>query len=265
MGTGIFEQIKKQNSFSQEYWSARDLAKVLEYSEYRFFVPVLEKAKIACKQSRQLVSDHFVDVHDMIELAKWAKRQVEDVQLSRYACYLIIQNADPRKEVVALGQTYFAIQTRKSEVNEQFLADKDRLLLRDELTFRNKKLFKTAKQSWVQDYAQFNDYGYLWLYGMRKKNIAEKKGVDAKENILDYMEGEELGANIFRVTQANAKIKKENIIGQERASKAHYTVGKEVRSAIKKIWGTMPENLPFKEHIKKVKNRLKQQEKLGKQ
>jgi DNA-damage-inducible protein D len=147
MNTTIFEQIKKLNEHYQEFWSARELAKVLEYDSFRNFLVVVEKAKIACKQSSQQLTDHFVDANNMIELAKSAKRQVEDIQLSRYACYLIIQNADPRKEIVALGQTYFAIQTRRQEVNEQFLADKDRLLLRDELTFRNKKLFSTAKKS----------------------------------------------------------------------------------------------------------------------
>lgn len=259
-----FEQIKKINEFWQEFRSARELAKVLEYGDYRNFLTVLEKARIACKQSHQAVNDHFVDVNDMIKLAKWAKRQVEDVQLSRYACYLIIQNADSRKEIVALGQTYFAIQTRRQEVADDFLEDRKRVVMRDELTYRNKKLFKTAKKSWVQDYANFYDYGYLGLYGMRKHQIAEKKGLKNKDNILDYMDGEELGANIFRATQADAKIKRESIIGQEKASKAHYEVGKEVRTAIKKIGGTMPEELPIKENIKGVKKRINQQGKYGK-
>jgi len=258
MDQKTFENIKKINEHWQEYWSARDLYKILEYSEYRFFLPVIEKAKIACKKSWQEVSDHFEDVHDMIEIWKWAQRKIDNILLSRYACYLLIQNADPNKEIVALGQTYFTIQTRKQEVSQQHLEDQKRIHLRSEMSQHNKQLFKTAKEAWVYDYANFYDYGYLGLYGLRKKQIIEKKWLTTKDNILDHMNSEELAANLFRATQAEAKIKRENIQWQDKASKAHYDVWTTIRKTIKDLWGTMPENIPSVEHIKNAKKRLKE-------
>lgn len=257
MDTQIFEKVKKINEYGQEYRSARDLWKVLEYSEYRFFIPVIEKAKIACKNSLQKVSDHFEDVLEMIEIWKWWKRKIENIKLSRYACYLIIQNADPSKEIVALWQSYFAIQTRKQEIYQQHIEDQKRIQFRDEVSQHNKKLFETAKEAGVYDYANFYDYGYLGLYGMRKKQIIEKKWLQTKDNIFDYMDSEELAANLFRATQAEAKIKRENIKWQKKSSKAHYDVGTKIRQTIKELGWTMPEDIPAVEHIKFAKKRLK--------
>ncbi|MFA6089856.1 MAG: DNA damage-inducible protein D [Candidatus Woesearchaeota archaeon] len=258
MSNNIFEQIKHVNEYGQEYWSGRELSKVLEYSEYRFFVHVIEKAKISCKNSKQKITDHFDDVLDMVEIGSGATRSLQNYKLSRYACYLIIQNADPTKEIVALGQTYFAIQTRKQEINEQFMEDKKRVLLRDELTNRNKVLAKTAKASGVTKFGVFQDYGYMGLYGgLRQKDIHVKKKLKSNEKILDHMGAEELAANLFRSTQAEAKLRRENIVGEQKANKTHFEIGKKVRSTIKELGGEMPENLPKVEHIKNVKKRNK--------
>jgi DNA-damage-inducible protein D len=257
MDAQIFEKAKKLNEYGQEYRSARDLRKILWYSEYRFFVPVIEKAKKACENSHQAINDHFEEVHDKVEIWSGAQRKISDILLSRYACYLIIQNADPTKEIVALWQTYFAIQTRKQEIGQQHLEDQKRVHLRDEVTHHNKRLFTTAKDAGVTDYANFYDYGYFWLYGMRKREIISKKWLHQKDNILDHMDSEELAANLFRATQAEAKIKREWLQGQQQASNAHYEVGKKIRTTIKELWGTMPEDIPAVEDIKHARKRLK--------
>lgn len=260
MDQHIFEKIKKINEHGQEYWQARELARTLWYVDFSNFAHVIKNAKVACEKSKQPVSDHFSDFTEMVQIWSWAKRGFPSWKLSRYACYLIIQNADPSKKAVALGQTYFALQTRKQEIQQQFLEDQKRVHLRDEVTHHNKKLFSTARWAGVKDYANFYDYGYLGLYGMRKKQIIQKKWLQGKDNILDHMNSEELAANLFRATQAEAKIKREGIRWQEQASKAHYAVGQKIRKTIKELGGTMPEDIPAVENIKHARKRLQEME-----
>jgi len=254
----VFEEIKRTNEYQSEYWSARKLAKALEYSEYRHFQPVIEKAKEACKNSGQSVKDHFEDVLDMIEIGKTASREVKDVRLSRYACYLVVQNSDPSKEIVALGQTYFAIQTRKQEVQEQLIEDQKRLFLRGEVTTHNKHLAETASRAGVKNYAVFTNYGYMGLYGGRKvQDIHKQKRLKKSQKILDHMGSEELAANLFRATQTDAKIKREEIQGEARANQAHFNVGKKVRQTIGELGGTMPEKLPTPDGVGSAMTRVK--------
>ena len=258
----IFEQIKRLDENNNEYWTARDLSKVLEYSEYRHFKAVIDRAKDACKNSGYAVSDHFEDVLDMIELGKGAKRGIEDVKLSRYACYLIVQNADPGKEIVALGQTYFAVQTRLHEIQQmqayQKLTSEDdkRIFLRKEMAEHNKHLAEAAKGAGViepVDYAIFQNHGYMGLYGgLDAKGIHKRKGLKKSENILDHMGSTKLAANLFRATQTEEKLKRENIKGKQKANQTHFNVGKKVRKTIEELGGTMPENLPVSESIKKI-------------
>lgn len=253
-----FEQIKKISEHWHEYWSARELYKVLEYTEYRKFIPVIEKAKVACKNSYQLVNDHFAHSGDMVLIGSGAGREINDYKLSRYACYLIVQNSDPSKRIVALGQSYFAIQTRKQEINQYYFDAQKRIYLRDEISHRNKTLAKTAKSVGVGNYAEFADYGYMGLYGwMRSKDIHTHKKLTPKQKILDHMDSEELAANLFRATQADAKLKRESVRGQYQANKTHFEVGKKVRKTIKELWGTMPEKLPTVTSIKETKKKLK--------
>lgn len=259
MTQNIFEEIKHINEYRNEYWKAREFYKVLEYTEYNKFIPAINRAKEACKNSKQSVEDHFAQVSEMVEIWSWAKREVEDIQLSRYACYLIIQNADSSKETVALWQTYFAIQTRKQEISEQLLEDSKRKYLRDEMSKHNVSLAETADKAWVKYYWVFTNYWYMGLYNwLNATGIHKKKWLKKSEKILDHMSSEELAANLFRATQAEAKLKREKIKGQDKANQAHYDVGKEVRQTIKKLWGTMPEELPATESIKKAEKRLKQ-------
>lgn len=257
MWNNIFEEIKHVNEFWNEYWSAREFFKVLEYSEYSKFLPVIEKAKISCKNSKQSVENHFAHISEMVEIWSWALREIENIHLSRYACYLIIQNADPSKEVVALWQTYFAIQTRKQEISEQYLEDSKRKELRDEMSKHNKSLAETAEKAGVKMYWTFTNYWYMWLYNwLDASGIHKKKWLKKSEKILDHMWSEELAANLFRATQAEAKLKREWIYWESKANKAHFEVWKEVRETIKKLWGTMPEELPISDSIKKVGKRL---------
>lgn len=260
-GEPIFEQIKKVNEIGQEYWSARELFTTLEYIKWDKFLNVIEKAKEACKNSGQEPADHFPRVEKLINLPKGAKRDIGDIHLSRYACYLIIQNADPSKEVVALGQTYFAIQTRKQEVLEQAFEqlgseDDKRLFLRREMAEHNKKLADAAKDAGVikpWEYAVFQNHGYMGLYnGLGAKEIQAKKGLKKSQNILDHMGSTELAANLFRATQTEDKLRRENIKGKDKANRTHYEVGKKVRETIKELGGTMPEHLPTEESIKKI-------------
>lgn len=261
----VFEQIKRIDDYGNEYWSARDLSKVLEYSEYRHFLPVIERAKEACKNSKQNIFDHFEDILDMIDLGKGAQREVESVRLSRYACYLIVQNASPEKEVVALGQTYFAVQTRLREIQQMesytklSSEEEKRLFLRKEMASHNKQLADAARDAGVidpVDYAIFQNFGYKGLYGgLDAKGIHSKKGLKKSESILDHMGSTELAANLFRATQAEEKLKRENIKGKQKANQAHFEVGKKVRQTIQELGGTMPEDLPKAESIKKIEKK----------
>ena len=255
----IFEQIKKINEYGQEFWSARDLYKLLGYSEYGKFLPAIERAKEACKNSSQNIDDHIAHVSDMVVIGSGAERTVPDYKLSRYACYLIAQNGDPRKQEIAIAQTYFAIQTRRQEIQDQLIEDNKRVYLRDEMKTHNKQLAQIAKQVGVINYANFQDYGYMGLYGgLRQKDIHAKKRLKKNDAILDHMGSEELAANLFRATQAEAKLRRENTYGQDKANQAHHDVGKKVRQTIRELGGTMPEQLPTLENIKESKKRIKQ-------
>ena len=262
--SSLFEQIKQIDENGNEFWSARDLSKALEYSEYRHFLPVIDRAKEACVNSNQQVIHHFEDILEMISLGKTARRKVESVKLSRYACYLIVQNADPSKEVVALGQTYFAVQTRLQEIskmdeyNSLSSEDEKRLFLRNEMAKHNAQLAAAAKDAGVVepiDYAIFQNHGYKGLYGgLDAKAIHKKKGLKKSQQILDHMGSTELAANLFRATQTEEKLKRENIKGKFKANKTHHEVGKKVRKTIKELGGTMPEDLPTADSIKKIEN-----------
>lgn len=256
-----FENIKHINEYHQEYRKARELAKALEYKDFGNFENVITKAKAACKNSGNSISEHFGDITEMIEVGLWSQRNFPSYALSRYACYLIVQNADPSKEIVALGQNYFAVQTRRQELQDQNLEDSKRIYLRQEMKTHNKKLMSTAKEAGVNNYADFNDAGYIGLYGIRVKQIHEVKWLQKKDNLLDHMWSEELAANLFRATQTQSKIKREWIKWQDKASLTHFEVGKKVRKTIQEIGGTMPEKLPIVEDIKKVEKRKKSESK----
>lgn len=250
----LFESIRHINEYDEEFWYARELQMVLEYKEWRNFLKVIEKAKAACSGSENEVSDHFVDVNKMVNIGSGAERELEDMALSRYACYLIVQNGDSRKKVIALGQSYFAVKTRQQELIENFEnldEDKKRLAIRQEMIEHNKMLVAAAKDAGVEtskDYAIFQNYGYKGLYGgLGAKEIHARKGLKKNQKILDHMGYEELAANLFRATQAEAKLRRENIQGKANANQAHYDVGKEVRNTIERLGGTMPEDLPTPE------------------
>ena len=261
-----FESIKHIDENGAEFWYARELQVALEYTEWRNFEKSVKRAKEACSASGFVETDHFVDVNKMIDLAKGAQREIADIKLSRYACYLIVMNGDPRKEVIALGQTYFAVKTRQQEIADnvaQLSEDDKRLAIRDEVTIRNKFLASSAKAAGVvtpADYAVFQNRGYQGLYnGLGMKDIHKRKGLKKNEQILDHMGATELAANLFRITQTDDKLRRENIKGKEKANETHYAVGKKVRQTIAELGGTMPENLPTPEKSAKVlkKERLK--------
>lgn len=248
-----FEGIRQINDTGNEFWSARQLAKVLEYSEYRHFLPVIGKAREACQNSQHTVADHFEDVLDMVEIGSGAQRKVEDVRLSRYACYLIVQNGDPSKPVIANGQTYFALQTRRQELEDsakfaQLSEDEKRLAIRNELAEHNKYLAAAAKDAGVEtplDYAIFQDHGYKGLYGgLGAKDIHSRKGLLKSQKILDHMGSTELAANLFRATQAEEKLRRDQVQGKRQANQTHFEVGQKVRQTIQELGGTMPEALP---------------------
>jgi DNA-damage-inducible protein D len=266
-----FETIRHFGEDGEEFWLGRQLADVLDYSQYRHFLPVIERAKEACHNSGQSVENHIEDVLTMVDIGSGAKREVPDVRLSRYACYLIVQNGDPSKPVIANGQTYFALQTRRRELedNEKFARlseDEKRLAIRNELAEHNKNLAAAAKDAGVEsglDYAIFQDHGYKGLYGgMGAKDIHARKGLKKSQKILDHMGSTELAANLFRATQAEEKLKRDNIHGKQRANQAHYEVGQKVRQTIKELGGTMPEALPTPEQsVKQIKSAKKKLEK----
>lgn len=250
----LFESIRHVNEYGQEFWYAREMQMALEYKEWRNFKKVIDKAIIACNNSDNSADDHFVEVNKTIKMPKNAEKLIEDYELSRYACYLIVQNSDPRKKVIALGQSYFAVKTRQQELIENYDKlndDQKRLAIRHEMIEHNKLLVAAAKDAGVEssiDYAIFQNYGYMGLYGgLKAQDIKRKKGLTKNQNILDHMGYEELAANLFRATQAEAKLRRENIQGKDNANQAHYTVGKEVRDTIKRLGGTLPEDLPTPE------------------
>lgn len=246
-----FESIKHINEYGEEYWLARELQLVLEYVQWRNFAEAVERAKLACKNSGFSIEDHFADVSKTIEMPKGAHKDIPDYMLSRYACYLIVMNGDPRKEVIAIGQTYFAVKTRQQELidnYEQLSEDQKRLAIRNEMIAHNKSLAEAAQIAGVvdpRDYAIFQNKGYQGLYGgLGAKEIHARKGLKKSQKILDHMGSTELAANLFRATQTDEKLRRENIQGKQAAYDTHYQVGKKVRQTIKELGGTMPEDLP---------------------
>ena len=264
-----FESIKRVDDNGIEYWSSRDLWKVLGYTEYRHFLPVIEKAKIACQNSSQPISDHFEDILEMVVIGSGAERPLDSIKLSRYACYLTVQNADPNKTIVAQAQTYFASQTRIAEIqqmdayNRLSSEDEKRLFLRNELAKHNSQLADAAKGAGViepRDYAIFQNHGYMGLYGgLGAKEIHERKNLKKSQKILDHMGSTELAANLFRATQTEEKLRRDHIVGKTKANRTHYEVGAKVRQTIKELGGTMPENLPVVESIKTIETKKKKQ------
>lgn len=263
--TATFESIKKIDENGVEYWLSRDLAKILEYADYRNFITVINKAKEACSNSGNDVLDHFGDITEMVTIGSGAQRPIDTIKLTRYACYLTVQNADPSKTIVAQAQTYFAIQTRIAEVqqmeeyNRLSSEEEKRLFLREEMAKHNSQLADAAKDAGViesYDYAIFQNYGYQGLYGgLGAKEIHARKGLKKSQKILDHMGSTELAANLFRATQTEEKLRRENIKGKMKANKTHYDVGKKVRQTIKELGGTMPEDLPVAESIKSVETK----------
>lgn len=257
-----FESAKQHTEEGGEFWYARDLKDLLEYGEWRNFLNVVEKAKESCQNAKNNIGEHFVDVNKLIVAGKGAKRNIDDIMLSRYACYLIVQNGDPRKEIIALGQTYFAVKTRERENDEAFIEDEKRFAIRNELRHHNKSLAEAAHMSGVEtpkDHAIFQNKGYQGLYkGLGVKDIHKRKGLDKNHKILDHMGSTELAANLFRATQTDEKLRRENIQGKENANKTHHEVGKKVRETIEELGGTMPENLKLPDKsIKEIEEKHK--------
>lgn len=250
--TKNFEGIKKINQEGYEYWEARELMPLLGYLKWQNAEEVISRAINACINSKQAVKNHFTDASKMVAIGSNTARKVKNWELSRYACYLIAQNGDPRKQEIATAQTYFAIQTRKQELFEQLSYQQKRLLIREDVRKQNKKLFSTARKAGVNNFGRFNNYGYLGLYGLSVKEIKEKKKIGS-DDILDRAGATELAANLFRITQTDDKIVKNKIIGEQPANETHFIVGRKVRKAINDIGGTMPEKLAPEEHVKKLK------------
>ena len=246
-----FDSIKHYTEDGVEYWLARELQRVLEYNDYRNFELTIYKAQEACNNSGIEISDHFGETTEMVQIGSGATRSVRSYRLSRYACYLIVMNGDPQKEIIALGQTYFAVKTRQQELvdnYDQLNEDQKRVAVRGEMKKHNKSLAEAAQQAGVEtpiDFAIFQNKGYQGLYGgLGKREIAVKKGLKPSSDILDHMGSTELAANLFRATQTDEKLRRENIKGKEAANRTHYEVGRKVRQTIKELGGTMPEDLP---------------------
>ena len=262
----IFEEIKHIDENGREYWVARELQQALDYSQWRRFENVIDKAKETCINSNNNVSDHFVNVGKMVN-AGVSIKEITDYKLSRYACYLIAQNGDSRKKVISLAQTYFAVQTRKQEIIDKYYSDlpedKKRLIIRKQIRNGNYSLNRTAVNSGVTDLARFHNSGYKGLYnGETADEIAKRKGLRYREDILDNMCSEELAANIFRISQTDAKLKRENINSDLKSNIIHYEVGKKVRDTIKELGGTMPENMPTpKKSIKEIEKSYQKKKK----
>lgn len=247
-----FENIKKIDDNGVEYWEAREFMPLLGYKVWQKSEYVIERAAQACLNSGESVKNHFTRAVKMVAIGSNTIREVKNWKLDRYACYLIAQNGDPYKKEIAEAQTYFAIQTRRQELYEQMSANQKRLYIRNEVSTENKKLFSTAKKAGVTNFGSFNDAGYLGLYNMHLSVIEKKKKIK-KGELLDRAGTTELAANLFRITQTDDKIHKDNIRGQDQLSYTHFAVGKKVRKTIKDIGGAMPENLPAESNIKKIK------------
>ncbi|HAW2272077.1 TPA: DNA damage-inducible protein D [Escherichia coli] len=266
-----FEEIRHYGTEGQEFWSARELAPLLDYRDWRNFQKVLARATQACEASNQAASDHFVETTKMVVLGSGAQRELEDVHLSRYACYLVVQNGDPAKPVIAAGQTYFAIQTRRQELADdeafrQLREDEKRLFLRNELKEHNKQLVEAAQQAGgatAIDFAIFQNHGYRGLYGgLDQKAIHQRKGLKKNQKILDHMGSTELAANLFRATQTEEKLKRDGMNSKQQANTTHFDVGRKVRQTIQELGGTMPEELPTPQvSIKQLENSVKITEK----
>ncbi len=262
----IFEKLKHVNEYGQEFWYARELQSALEYLQWRRFSDAIERAKTACEKSGHRMQDHFADVGKMVRLGSGAKREIEDIALSRYACYLIVMNGDSRKEIIALGQTYFAVKTRQQELIEDYdrlTEEQKRLAIRNEMKRHNSALANAAQEAGVEqpiDFAIFQNYGYMGLYnGLKAQDIKTRKGLKKNQDILDFMGSTELAANLFRATQTEEKLRREHIQGKSEANKTHYEVGKKVRQTIKELGGTMPEDLPTPEKsVRQIEKENKQ-------
>ncbi len=246
-----FDAIRREDEQGNEYWSARELYKILGYTQWRNFNNVvIKRAMKACEENGRAVSDHFVRSYKMVLLGSGSQRKTEDIHLSRYAAYLVVMNGDPNMPVVAMGQEYFAAQTRRQEIEDEIAAlpeDQKRLLRRSQMNVYNIQLAVSANQAGVvhaRDFAIFQDHGYIGLYGgLRENDIQARKGLQQREKILDHMGSEELADNIFRAAQTDAKLRREDIQGKEQANHTHYEVGRKVRDLIQELGGTMPEDL----------------------
>ena len=249
-----FEEIKHIDEHGQEYWLARELQEVLGYAKWQNFENIIDKAKESCRNSGFSTLECFTDISKTSDMPNGGFKDVGDIMLNRYACYLVAQNGDPKKEPIALAQTYFAVQTRRQELQDQFdqlTEDQRRLAIRGELIEHNKSLVEAAQQAGVEtrgDFAKFQNRGYQGLYGgLGAKEIHARKGLKKSQSILDHMGSEELAANLFRATQTDAKLRREHIQGKEAANETHYQVGAKVRRTIEELGGTMPEDLPTPE------------------
>lgn len=260
-----FEGIKHVDEYGYEFWYARELQSVLEYTEWRNFQKLIEKAQTACENSDMAVDECFVEVNKTSPMPNGGVKLIDDYILSRYACYLIVMNGDPRKEVIAVGQTYFAVKTRQQELIDHYdelSEDQKRLAIRKEMIAHNKSLAEAAQMAGVEagrDFAIFQNKGYQGLYGgLGVKEIHARKGLKENEQILDHMGSTELAANLFRATQTDEKLRRENTRGKEKANQTHYEVGRKVRQTIAELGGTMPEDLPTPEKsIKQIESEQK--------
>ena len=266
MNESLFEDIKHINEYGQEYWSARELMPVLQYAQWRRFNETIERAQEACVSSGNAAPEHFANVGKSSPMPNGGVREVDDYHLSRYACYLVAMNGDPRKHAVALAQTYFAVKTRQQELVENYDAlteEQKRLTIRNEMKEHNKALAAAAHEAGVignRDYAIFQNEGYKGLYGgLGAQGIHKRKGLKKGQKILDHMGSTELAANLFRATQTEEKLRRENIKGKTKANQTHYEVGKKVRQTIQELGGTMPEDLPVADSIKSLESKEKKQ------
>ena len=267
-----FEDIKHIDEDGQEFWYARELQRVLEYAQWRYMKEAVERARLACENSGLNPDNHFAEVRKMVPIGSGAERAVEDYMLSRFACYLVVMNGDPRKEVIALGQAYFAVKTRQQELIENYeelSEDQKRLAIRNEMKRHNIALADAAHDAGVieqKDYAIFQNKEYQGLYGgLGVKEIHARKGLKKSEKILDHMGSTELAANLFRATQTEEKLRRENIQGKAAANQAHYDVGRKVRQTIRELGGTMPEDLPTpKKSVKQIEREVERKKLKGK-